>query len=256
MRSGAWKMLASRPPARQCDAGDGNVDERAVASSPGHRFRRRFPAGVSAARQHLPAVLRRLGVDHAVQLLVHRNDEVLPPAPVCCELRQRVRVGLQALELDVGDAVDHFDGGRPLALRQREAACEHAAAGAGRRVPWRVFVRHGLPPGDDGQAMGQRRCGDGFSVDASVRIADNDRAGRAAAPPLRPDSVRSGPAARARSRTPALRERQTGTGRNRPADPDAAIVARSPRRTRADPLPATRGERARAAREAVSRRPA
>jgi hypothetical protein len=41
-----------------------------------------------------------------------------------------------------------------------------------------VFVRRGLLPGDDAQAMGQWEHGGGFSVDGSVRIAAADRAGR------------------------------------------------------------------------------
>ena len=42
----------------------------------------------------------------------------------------------------------------------------------------RVFVRRGLLPGDDAQAMAQWPHGGGFSVDASVRIEAADRAGR------------------------------------------------------------------------------
>jgi len=41
-----------------------------------------------------------------------------------------------------------------------------------------VFVRRGLLPADDAQAMGQWQHGGGFSVDASVRIEATDRAGR------------------------------------------------------------------------------
>jgi len=40
-----------------------------------------------------------------------------------------------------------------------------------RRRLLRVFVRRGLLPRDDAQAMGQWQHGGGFSVDASVRIA-------------------------------------------------------------------------------------
>lgn len=47
-----------------------------------------------------------------------------------------------------------------------------------RRRLLRVFVRRGLLPGDDAQAMGQREHGGGFSVDGSVRIEAADRAGR------------------------------------------------------------------------------
>ena len=47
-----------------------------------------------------------------------------------------------------------------------------------RRRLLRVFVRRGLLPGDDAQAMGQWEHGGGFSVDASVRIEAADRAGR------------------------------------------------------------------------------
>jgi Putative transposase len=42
----------------------------------------------------------------------------------------------------------------------------------------RTFVRRGLLPDDDAQAMEQWAHGGGFSVNASVRIEANDRAGR------------------------------------------------------------------------------
>jgi hypothetical protein len=47
-----------------------------------------------------------------------------------------------------------------------------------RRRLLRVFVRRGLMPADDAQAMGQWKHGGGFSVDGSVRIEATDRAGR------------------------------------------------------------------------------
>lgn len=47
-----------------------------------------------------------------------------------------------------------------------------------RRRLLRVFVRRGLLPGDDAQAMGQWQHGGGFSVDGAVRIEATDRAGR------------------------------------------------------------------------------
>jgi hypothetical protein len=47
-----------------------------------------------------------------------------------------------------------------------------------RRRLLRVFVRRGLLPGDDAQAMEQWEHGGGFSVDGSVRIEATDRAGR------------------------------------------------------------------------------
>ena len=47
-----------------------------------------------------------------------------------------------------------------------------------RRRQLRVFVRRGLLPGDDAQAMEQWQHGGGFSVDGSVCIAATDRAGR------------------------------------------------------------------------------
>ncbi|MCE7939927.1 MAG: IS91 family transposase [Chloroflexi bacterium CFX6] len=47
-----------------------------------------------------------------------------------------------------------------------------------RRRLLRGFVRRGLLPGDDAQAMAQWQHGGGFSLDASVRIAAADRAGR------------------------------------------------------------------------------
>ena len=65
-----------------------------------------------------------------------------------------------------------------------------------RRRLLRVFVRRGLLPGDDAQAMGQWQHGGGFSVDASVRIEAADRAGRerllryCARPPFALDRLR------------------------------------------------------------------
>ena len=47
-----------------------------------------------------------------------------------------------------------------------------------RRRLLRGFVRRGLLPGDDAQAMVQWEHGGGFSVDASVRIAAADHTGR------------------------------------------------------------------------------
>ena len=65
-----------------------------------------------------------------------------------------------------------------------------------RRRLLRVFVRRGLLPGDDAQAMGQWAHGGGFSVDGSVRIEAADRAGRerllryCARPPFALDRLR------------------------------------------------------------------
>ena len=65
-----------------------------------------------------------------------------------------------------------------------------------RRRLLRVFVRRGLLPGDDAQAMGHWEHGGGFSVDASVRIEAADRAGRerllryCARPPFALDRLR------------------------------------------------------------------
>jgi len=59
-----------------------------------------------------------------------------------------------------------------------------------------VFVRRGLLPAEDAQAMGQWAHGGGFSVDASVRIEAADRAGRerllryCARPPFALDRLR------------------------------------------------------------------
>ena len=47
-----------------------------------------------------------------------------------------------------------------------------------RRRLLRVFARRGLLPSDDARAMGQWEHGGGFSVDGSVRIEAEDRAGR------------------------------------------------------------------------------
>jgi len=66
-----------------------------------------------------------------------------------------------------------------------------------RRRLLRVFVRRRLLPGDDAQAMGQWEHGGGFSVDASVRIATADRAGRERLLRYsRPATIRLGPAPR------------------------------------------------------------
>jgi hypothetical protein len=46
-----------------------------------------------------------------------------------------------------------------------------------RRRSLRVFVRRGLLPGDDAQAMGHWEYGGGFCVEGSVRIEAADRAG-------------------------------------------------------------------------------
>jgi hypothetical protein len=65
-----------------------------------------------------------------------------------------------------------------------------------RRRLLRVFVRRGLLPGDDAQAMGQWEHGGGFTVDGSVRIEAADRAGRerllryCARPPFALDRLR------------------------------------------------------------------
>jgi hypothetical protein len=70
-----------------------------------------------------------------------------------------------------------------------DASVFHAAAGleanaiaeVQAQVRWRLlraFVRRGLLPDDDAQAMAQWAHGGGVSVDASVRIAAADRAGR------------------------------------------------------------------------------
>jgi hypothetical protein len=65
-----------------------------------------------------------------------------------------------------------------------------------RRRLLRVFVRRGLLPAEDAQAMAQWEHGGGFSVDASVRIEAADRAGRerllryCARPPLALDRLR------------------------------------------------------------------
>ena len=65
-----------------------------------------------------------------------------------------------------------------------------------RRRLLRGFVRRGLLPRDDAQAMAQWQHGGGFSVDGSVRIEAEDRAGRerllryCARPPLALDRLR------------------------------------------------------------------
>jgi hypothetical protein len=65
-----------------------------------------------------------------------------------------------------------------------------------RRRLLRVFVRRGLLPDDDAQAMGQWQHGGGFSVDGSVRLEATDRAGRerllryCARPPFALDRLR------------------------------------------------------------------
>ena len=74
-------------------------------------------------------------------------------------------------------------------------AVTQVQAGVRRRL-LRSFVRRGLLPTDDAQAMAQWQHGGGFSVDGSVRIAAVDRAGRerllryCARPPFALDRLR------------------------------------------------------------------
>jgi hypothetical protein len=70
-----------------------------------------------------------------------------------------------------GGVVFHAAGGLDAPAVAAVQACV-------RRRLLRIFVRRGLLPSDDAQAMGQWEHGGGFSVDASVRIEAADRAGR------------------------------------------------------------------------------
>ncbi|MEI6375301.1 MAG: hypothetical protein WCP26_16085, partial [Actinomycetes bacterium] len=63
----------------------------------------------------------------------------------------------------------------PGSMSQPSPMCRRACAGG---CLLRVFVRRGLLPGDDAQAMAQWQHGGSFSVDGSVRIEAADRAGR------------------------------------------------------------------------------
>ncbi len=57
----------------------------------------------------------------------------------------------------------------------------NAVAAVQECVRWRLLrglVRRGLRTGDDAQAMAQWEHGGGFSVDTSVRLEAEDRAGR------------------------------------------------------------------------------
>ena len=123
-----------------------------------------------------------------------------------------------------GGVVFHAAGGLDAPAVAAVQACV-------RRRLLRIFVRRGLLPGDDAQAMGQWEHGGGFSVDGSVRIEAADRAGRerllryCARPPFALERLRE------LDRRPlALREHQTRSGREPPAAPDAAGTARPPRR--------------------------
>jgi hypothetical protein len=60
----------------------------------------------------------------------------------------------------------------------RDANTIATVQAGGRRRLLRVFMRRGLLPRDDAQAMAQWEHGGGFSVDGSVRIAATERAGR------------------------------------------------------------------------------
>jgi hypothetical protein len=53
-----------------------------------------------------------------------------------------------------------------------------------RRRLLRMFVRRGLLPRDHAQAMAQWAHGSGFSVDGSLRIEAEDRAGRGTSTPM------------------------------------------------------------------------
>jgi hypothetical protein len=96
-----------------------------------------------------------------------------------------------------------------------------------RRRLLRVFVRRGLLPADDAQAMGQWQHGGGFSVDGSVGIEAADRAGRERL-------------LRYCARPPFALGRLRELDREWPAVPDHARAARPPRRdgaTAASPPP-------------------
>jgi hypothetical protein len=91
-----------------------------------------------------------------------------------------------------------------------------------RRCLLRIFVRRSLLPADDGRVMRQWQHSGRFSVDGPVRIEAADCTGRERLLRycarrerllrlLRPATVRPEPAARTRSRAPALREHQTGS---------------------------------------------
>jgi hypothetical protein len=64
------------------------------------------------------------------------------------------------------------------AATRRDANTIATVQAGGRRRLLRVFMRRGLLPRDDAQAMAQWEHGGGFSVDGSVRIAATERAGR------------------------------------------------------------------------------
>jgi hypothetical protein len=64
-----------------------------------------------------------------------------------------------------------------LVLEQQATAIAQVQAQVRRRL-LRLFVRRGLLPRADAQAMAQWAHGGGFQVDGSVRIAAADRAGR------------------------------------------------------------------------------
>jgi hypothetical protein len=143
-------------------------------------------------------------------------------------------------------------------------AIAHVQACVRRRLS-RIFARRDVLPGDDVRAMAQWQHGGDFSVDGSVRIEAEDRAGRERLlRNSRPATVRPGPAARTRSQAPALRKHQARPGRGRLASPHTLGVDRSDRhpgaatarpsppllrRARAQLIAARCGHRARAGRD-------
>ena len=79
------------------------------------------------------------------------------------------------------DGVFDFAAAGGVLFRAATGLDEQAFAAVQERVRrrlLRVFARRGLLPADAARAMAQWAHGGGFSVDGSVRIEANDRAGR------------------------------------------------------------------------------
>lgn len=128
-------------------------------------LRAHSPGSRPAARLGAVAFIHRFGSSLNAHLHFHCVviDGVFAPAPA-------------------NDAVFHAASGLDAtAITQVQAQVQ-------RRL-LRVFVRRGLLPANDAQAMAHWDHGGGFSVDGSVRIAAADRAGRERLLRVRPATV-------------------------------------------------------------------